>query len=403
MMAARLEKTRDRGVYKRGSKYAVIFRGPDGRQRQRSAGTLAEARALRSEMQADVVRGEYRAQTRETFASYIAGWIITYQGRSRHGVKPETLVDYRRLLGVDETGKPLLVDGQHVNAIRHLGRLRLSEIEPLHVRTYAAVLAARGLSASSIRLYLAPVRAALADAVELGVLRSNPSTGVRVPQPRRLEDEEQVKALTEAELATLVEHTPDSWRLLIELLSESGLRIGEALALEWRDVDTGRKRLTVRRRVYRGRIDTPKSARGRRAVPLSTNLSRALWQRRGAAADDALVFASRSGGYVDPGNLHARVLKPAARAAGVGWCGFHTLRHTAGSRWFARGWNVVQVSKALGHATPDFTMRVYLHDLDPDLPASPFDRPQSATEVSARPAETTRDGESVEPAEAALN
>lgn len=119
-----------------------------------------------------------------------------------------------------------------------------------------------------------------------------------------------------------------------------------------------------------------KTARGRRSVPLSIHLSRDLWQRRGASADDALVFPSQTGGYLDPGNLHARVLKPAARAAGVGWCGFHSLRHSAGSRWFARGWNVVQVSKALGHATPDFTMRVYLHDLDPDLPASPFDPPE---------------------------
>jgi hypothetical protein len=49
---------------------------------------------------------------------------------------------------------------------------------------------------------------------------------------------------------------------------------------------------------------------------------------------------------------------------------------------FARGWNVVQVSKTLGYATPDFTMRVYLHDLDPDLPASPFDPPR-ISEVSA--------------------
>ena len=91
----------------------------------------------------------------------------------------------------------------------------------------------------------------------------------------------------------------------------------------------------VRRRLYQGRLDAPKSRYGRRAVPLSPRLAQALWRRRGASPDEAPVFASRSGDYLNDSNLLARVLKPAAKRAGVPWTGFHTFRHTCATMLFA--------------------------------------------------------------------
>jgi integrase len=61
---------------------------------------------------------------------------------------------------------------------------------------------------------------------------------VRIVRPVREvpeHDDEQVKALTEQELARVVAETPEEWRLLIELLSHGGLRISEALPLRWPD------------------------------------------------------------------------------------------------------------------------------------------------------------------------
>ena len=60
----RLVKTSTPGIYKRGSRYVVIFRDPHGRQRKRTARTLAEARDLKAALTADVKRGEYRALSR---------------------------------------------------------------------------------------------------------------------------------------------------------------------------------------------------------------------------------------------------------------------------------------------------------------------------------------------------
>ena len=79
-----------------------------------------------------------------------------------------------------------------------------------------------------------------------------------------------------AELETLLEKIPPAWRPFFELLSETGLRIGEAIALRWQDVDLNRRRVHVRRRYYRGTFAPPKSRYGRRDVPLSKRLANEL-------------------------------------------------------------------------------------------------------------------------------
>ena len=100
----RLAKTSTPGIFKRGSRYVVVFRDPQGKQRKRSARTLAEARELKATLTADVRRGEYRALSKVTFAEYAPEWIASYQGRTSRGIRPETLADYRADLGLDECG-----------------------------------------------------------------------------------------------------------------------------------------------------------------------------------------------------------------------------------------------------------------------------------------------------------
>src|SRR5215218_2405613 len=86
----RLVKTKTPGVYQRGSGYVVVYRDPSGRQRKRAARTLAEARALKSSLATDVRRGEWREQSRVTFAEYGVEWIETYAGRTTRGFRENT-------------------------------------------------------------------------------------------------------------------------------------------------------------------------------------------------------------------------------------------------------------------------------------------------------------------------
>lgn len=379
-MALQMEKTKTPGIYRRGSRYVVVYRDPSGRQRKQAARTFAEARDVKAALTADVKRGEYRSLSRQTFADYAAEWIRSYHGRTSSGIRADTVGRYRTQLGLDERGE--LTGG---GAIRFFGRMPLAAVEPRDVKRYAAELAAGGLSARSVKNHLAPVRALFADAFEEGLIRSNPTAGVRLTQRAAIVDDqadERVKALTEEQLQALLEQTPDEWRLFFEFLAHTGLRISEAIALRWGDVDLGQRRVQVRRRIYRGCVDAPKSRYGRRTIPLSEGIARALWTRKGSAADEALVFASARGELVNASNLMNRVLKPAAIAAGVGlitvkgktnsWVGFHTFRHTCATVLFRRGLNAKQVQMWLGHHSPAFTLATYVHLLPDDLPDPSF-------------------------------
>jgi integrase len=355
----RLVKTTTPGIYKRGGRYVLVFRDPHGRQCKRSARTLAEARDLKTALTADVKRGEYRALSKITFGEYATQWLDTYTGRTSRGIRPETLADYRN-------------DLERV-AVPFFGRSQLAAIEPRDIKRFAAELAAEGLRPGSVRNLLAPVRALMATAFEEGLIRSNPAAGLRITH--RVDDgreEEHAKALTEQELRSLLDELPKEWRLFFTFLAHSGLRIGEAIALTWGDIDFGKRRLHVRRRLYRGRLDIPKSRYGKRVIPLSEGLSQALWRLRGSSPDDALVFHSQSGGCLDASNLAARVLKPAARRAGVEWMGFHTFRHTCATMLFRAGLNAKQVQMWLGHHSPAFTLATYVHLLPDDLPDAAF-------------------------------
>ena len=94
---------------------------------------------------------------------------------------------------------------------------------------------------------------------------------------------------------------------------------GELLALQWKHIDFGKRRVLVRRRWYRGTFAPPKSRYGRRDVPLTAGMARSLWQLRKAAGGDeeALVFPSQVGGVLNSANLFLRVYKPASTKAGV--------------------------------------------------------------------------------------
>jgi integrase len=177
---------------------------------------------------------------------------------------------------------------------------------------------------------------------------------------------------------TLKEHAPeeceacDRWRIFFAFLAHTGLRIGEAIALQWEHVDLGASRVRVRRRFYRDSFAPPKSRYGRRDVPLSPGTGQALWRLRDGAGDEELVFRSEKGGPLDASNVAARILKPAARRAGAPWASFHTFRHTCATTLFRNGMNPKQVQVWLGHHSPGFTLATYVHLIADDLPDASF-------------------------------
>src|SRR5205085_1756216 len=124
-------------------------------------------------------------------------------------------------------------------------------------------------------------------------------------------------------------------------------------------------------------------------------LSQSLWRFRGASVDTEPVFASETGGYLDPSNVAARVFKPAAEAAGVPWASFHTLRHTCATMLFRNGVSAKQAQLWLGHHSPAFTLATYVHLLADDLPDPTFFDDltnERGNSEGTRPPQTDRSG-----------
>lgn len=361
--ARRLVKTGTPGIYKRGRSYVVVGRDLRGRQVKRFAKTLAEARVKKAELRADVARGEYRKTSRVSFAEYAAAWIATYDGRTARGIRRSTIRSYRRDLGLDEEGNPT-----GTGAVAYFGRTPLAMITAQDVKQYAAECVTAGLARNTVRLRIAPVKALLATAVEEGLIRANPAAGLRLGRTVASAPVKEIRALNETEVVRVLAEVPERHRLLFELLAQTGLRISEALALTKADVDFGRRRLRVERRLVDGELDAPKTRYGVRQVPLSPGLARQLWTRLATVEADALVFSTSTGSSLDRSKLYAAV-RAAGKRAGIEWpVGLHTFRHSCASIMFRRGVPKEAIRRLLGHHSWDFTVGTYLHLDDDDLP-----------------------------------
>ncbi len=396
-MAAKLEKTRTPGIYKRGSRYVFPYR-VNGKQHWESCRTLDEARRKKAARMTDIGRGEFEARSRLTLYEYANEWIERYQGRGRRGFRDSTRADYRRVLE------------QYV-FVYFPPSTRLTDVTPRSVAGYIAWLCERtrpaptkqdkdcrvGLSDKSVRNYLGPLSACMASAVREGLIRHNPTRDADLPHRPTAEDieHEDVRAMTDPQLARILALLPDDHRLFFQLLAATGLRISEAIALQWRhlDLDDQAPNVKVRRGVVRGTLGPPKSSYSRRDVPLDAELACALRARRRDTqwpGDEQLVFPDTRGGYLHVGNLRRRVLMPAREAADIEWVGFHAFRHTCASRLFAAGRNAVQVQRWLGHHSAAFTLARYVHLLDGDL-GEPLalPSPEGANKVQTSPTPTS--------------
>jgi integrase len=150
----------------------------------------------------------------------------------------------------------------------------------------------------------------------------------------------------------------------------------EALALQrlHLQLDGAEPEVCVRSAIVRERIESPKSRHGRREVRLPASVAASLRDHLAAQPDQdstALAFPSEAGGPLDPGNLRRRVLKPLAAEAGASWAGFHTFRHTFALLHLSQGTNLLQLSRALGHHSPAFTLTRYTHLLPGDEATPP--------------------------------
>jgi integrase len=206
-------------------------------------------------------------------------------------------------------------------------------------------------------------------AVALELMNSNPIQ--RVPKPRV--DRTEKPSLSPQQVRSIADAMPENLRALVVLLYLTGLRIGEALALKWCDVDFEHSKLYVRRSIWHGKEQTPKSRRSLRAKHLLGGLKQVLEHHRElclSSQPEDYLFANGAGRPYDPDDLRKRVLYPAMDKAGIERkvtraYGFHLFRHSAGSQMHEVTGDLKQTQSFLGHSGIGITSDVYVH-LQPD-------------------------------------
>jgi integrase len=352
-----LERTSWPGVYRRGSRYVVVYRA-DGRQRMEAVATLALARELK--LRRAAVEG--RAAARPD-AALVRDWVVrSLRGQRHDTVSERTRAEYRRLLATF--------------ALRYFDeRVRLRDLDRRTLGAFVTWLTRHSgpdglLCDRSIRNALTPLRGCLRAAHAEGLVDSDLCEQLVLPRRRGGKPHQFVERrfLTRDELARLLTEIPIAWRPFFDLLAVTGLRISEAIALRVMDLDAQLPAVRVRRAIVDGQLTIPKSRYGLRTVPipprLAAELSHLAAMRQGG---EDLLFRGPQGGPVRPNNLRQRVLVPAAERAGVPWARFHTLRHTCASLLAEAGAGPIRLQRWMGHHSAGFTLDTYGHLIDGDL------------------------------------
>lgn len=144
------------------------------------------------------------------------------------------------------------------------------------------------------------------------------------------------------------------------LATVAGMRPGEIFGLKWRHIRADH--LEVEQRLYRGKIDSPKTDRCARTVALSEGLQAAIAKWRALSADpgpDAWVFPSESlKTPLAKGNCWRRWIAPKLKAVRLEWVNFHVMRRTSASRMRELKVDPKVVADQLGHSL-DVSLNVY--------------------------------------------
>ncbi len=224
-----------------------------GCQRKEFAATFAEARAIKLSRDAEA----REARRGPTLHAYALAWAAKHAGGGRGAVREQTRVEYQRLLATYALGY-------------FAQDIRLADLDRRALQGFIGWLTDRPgrtgprLSDRSIRNALTPLRLCLGAAAAEGLVKPELGQALTLPKRRggrRWEFTER-RFLTRQGLGRLLEEIPPAHKPLFLLLASTGLRISEAIALRWCDLDLDSRppRLRVQRAIVNGVLGAPKPA-----------------------------------------------------------------------------------------------------------------------------------------------
>lgn len=252
--------------------------------------------------------------------------------------------------------------------VEYAGHLHLYNLETDELEDALGSL--ESLSPKSIRGICATLRTALRNPAARKILTTDPTVGITTPRVIH----KKRKTLTPEEHQELLKAT-HSYKhgIVIYLLAETGIRLGEALGLTWQDVNFSKRTITIRRSAnvrHRTLNEQPKNSYSIRTIKINDALATLLKEHRTKQKDeiirninkDADLVSRSSDGRVLRERAIRLTLERVLKKAGITeHMRIHDLRHSAGSLLLENGYSLASVSEFLGHSNTSTTASVYTH------------------------------------------
>ncbi len=282
-----------------------------------------------------------------TFAELYEEWVIS----NRHRIKESTAANYA------------LKAEKHI--LPEFGSTVISKITVSLILDFIRKKQEQNLS----NRYITDILVLMKSVLRFGVIRYrffNPMDDVVMPKKQKSE----IRLLTDTERKRLEKYISNERSLTtlgIALAMTTGLRIGELCALQWKDIDTEKRILTVRKTIQRIRcrngerktkviITDPKSETSFRKIPVPEFMMDLLTEFKSEAEN--FVLSGRN--PLEPRTMQYR-FKRILKNVNLPSVHFHSLRHSFASSCIALGFDIKALSEILGHSSVEITLDLYVH------------------------------------------
>ncbi len=245
--------------------------------------------------------------------------------------------------------------------VPQLAKLRLEQFSVENQQTFITRMFERGISRKSVLNVLGTLSSILTTArdwgytcvlVDVSKLRL-PPRGVRYEAPH----------FTVDQLRRILAIAEEPWHTLFCILTMDGLRAGEVLGLQWKDIDLDRRLLHVRRSAWYGKVQTAKSESSETVLPIPQALVTVLknYQARWKPNSQGFLFATRNGRPPSSNKVVEYHVWTILDALGIPRCGLHAFRHSHTALLLDSGATPKVVQRQLRHADARTTLEIYGH------------------------------------------
>ena len=330
-------------IQKKGKTYYAVI-PINGRRKWFKGGTKKDAERVLGEKLAEVSQGNYREIPKMTFKAFAKLWLKTH---AEINVKPSTLAGYEHII--------------ERNLMPRFEHLQMADVTTGGLQVYVADRR-KAVSGKSALNEVVILKQMFKHAHKWGYTRSNP--GEYLERPKVIKPE--IEILEPKEVKLMLEKASELYRTAFLTAVLTGVRAGELWALQWGDLDWNGKRLFIRRSVWKGSFQMPKSQKSVRKIDLPDGLIPELrkWKLRCPLSERDLMFPSAEGSVTDHDNARNRHFDAALRRAKLRHVSFHSLRHTNASLRIRAEQNIKYISTQLGHASVKITLDTYGHLFD---------------------------------------